>query len=67
MCNSIKKFATGHLYGAWLDYYAAAVWEISPDKTGPRSAAEIEPNMEVSFTLKFACLISLPFSKCLKV
>lgn len=55
MCNSIEKFATGHLYGARLDYYATAVWEISPDKTGPRSAAEIEPNMEVSFTLKFAC------------
>ena len=35
--------------------YAAAVWEISPDKTGPGSAAEIEPTMEVSFTLKFAC------------
>lgn len=41
--------------------YAAAVWEISPDKTGPGSAAEIEPNMEVSFTLKFSRLISLLF------
>jgi len=47
--------------------YAAVFWEISPDKTGPESAAEIEPNMEVSFTLKFACLISLLFSKRLKV
>ena len=58
MWNSIEKFATGHLYGAngaRLDYYAATVWEISPDKTGPGSAAEIEPNMEVSFTMKFAC------------
>ena len=61
MWNSIEKFATGHLYGARLDYYAAAVWEISPDETGPRSSAEIEANMEVSFTLKFSRLISLLF------
>ena len=31
MWNIIEKFATGLLYGARLDYYAAAVWEIGPD------------------------------------
>ena len=47
--------------------YAAVFWEISPDKTGPENAAEIEPNMEVSFTMKFACQISLLFLQTLKV